>query len=75
LNWFPAVLDLIPTPNLQALDREQKAVSLCLSEQENWKLVAVAGGQPLRLFGEWDGRAFRPLAFWENPQIYRTLQP
>lgn len=75
LHWFPAVLDLIPMPDLQALDREHKAVSLCLSEQENWKLVAVAGGQPLRLFGEWDGHAFRPLAFWENSQIYRTLQP
>jgi hypothetical protein len=74
LNWFPAVLDLIPMPNLQALDREHKAVSLCLSENANWKLVAVAGGRPLRLFGEWDGRAFRPLAFWENSQIYRTLQ-
>jgi hypothetical protein len=74
LNWFPAVLDLIPMPNLQALDREHKAVLLCLSEEVNWKLVAVAGGRPLRLFGEWDGRAFRPLAFWENSQIYRTLQ-
>ncbi|TVT43327.1 hypothetical protein FNT36_04355 [Hymenobacter setariae] len=29
-----------------------------------WQLLARSGGQPLTLFGEWDGRAFRPLSSW-----------
>jgi hypothetical protein len=30
----------------------------------SWQLLARSGGQPLTLFGEWDGRAFRPLSSW-----------
>jgi hypothetical protein len=29
-----------------------------------WQLLAQSGGQPMTLFGEWDGRAFRPLSSW-----------
>jgi hypothetical protein len=29
-----------------------------------WKLAAISGGHPLNLFGEWDGRYFRPLTAW-----------
>ena len=29
-----------------------------------WRLLALTGGQPVTLFGEWDGRAFRPLGTW-----------
>jgi hypothetical protein len=29
-----------------------------------WQLLARSGGQPMTLFGEWDGRAFRPLSSW-----------
>jgi len=27
-----------------------------------WKLLAVCGGSPIRLFGEWDGEALLPLS-------------
>jgi hypothetical protein len=29
-----------------------------------WQLLARSGGQPMTIFGEWDGRAFRPLSSW-----------
>lgn len=29
-----------------------------------WQLLAESGGHPLTLFGEWDGKAFRPLSSW-----------
>ncbi|QKG56535.1 hypothetical protein GKZ68_07760 [Hymenobacter sp. BRD128] len=29
-----------------------------------WHLLALSGGQPLALFGEWDGQAFRVLSYW-----------
>ncbi|MET4073256.1 DUF5691 domain-containing protein [Hymenobacter sp. UYCo722] len=35
-------------------------------ENAGWQLLAESGGQPITLFGEWDGRAFRPLSNWLN---------
>jgi hypothetical protein len=29
-----------------------------------WQLLAQSGGHPITLFGEWDGRSFRPLGSW-----------
>ena len=29
-----------------------------------WRLLALTGGQPADLAGEWDGEAFRPLTVW-----------
>ncbi|MCI1187614.1 DUF5691 domain-containing protein [Hymenobacter sp. DH14] len=35
-----------------------------VDENMPWQLLAESGGQPLTLFGEWDGQAFRPLGNW-----------
>lgn len=35
-------------------------------ENAGWQLLAESGGQPLTLFGEWDGQAFRPLSSWSS---------
>ena len=35
-----------------------------IDEDFGWQLLAESGGHPVTLFGEWDGRAFRPLASW-----------
>lgn len=34
---------------------------------EAWQMLAIGGGRPLTLFGEWNGRAFRPLTYWPLP--------
>jgi len=31
---------------------------------QGWPLLALSGGQGLPVFGEWDGRQFRPLGAW-----------
>ncbi len=33
-------------------------------DQRGWHLLALSGGEPLALFGEWDGRALRVLSHW-----------
>jgi hypothetical protein len=33
---------------------------------EGWKLAAISGGHSVDIFGEWDGRYFRPLTAWTN---------
>jgi hypothetical protein len=34
-----------------------------------WTLLAISGGGPVRLFGEWDGDALRPLTAWAEGRI------
>ena len=31
---------------------------------KGWSLLALSGGYPLTVFGEWDGEAFLPLGAW-----------
>lgn len=42
------------------------ALPLLLPEAaRGWHLLALGGGQPLALFGEWDGQTFRLLSYWQ----------
>ena len=77
---FPAVLKgVVPVPGgaderWRLVDRVER--SLPLSKGEHWRLLAVSGGQPVDVGGEWDGEALLPLgamsdgrfeAIWEGP--------
>jgi hypothetical protein len=35
-----------------------------VDEEVAWQWLAFSGGQPLTLFGEWDGQAFTPFVSW-----------
>lgn len=35
-----------------------------------WQLLAVSGGAPVTLTGEWDGRAFSPWSVWADGRLY-----
>lgn len=39
---------------------------LAVGEPEAWRLLALSGGHPLALAGEWDGAALRPLGLWSE---------
>ena len=43
------------------LVRDATGQALPVSRRDRWRLLAVTAGQPCDLFGEWDGRAVRPL--------------
>lgn len=63
VDHHPALLlDAVPVPapgGWQLRDRHARA--LPLREGEHWTLLALSAGRPLAVFGEWDGRALRPL--------------
>jgi hypothetical protein len=42
--------------------RDATGAMLPLAGREHWKLLAVSGGQPVDLAGEWNGRTLFPLA-------------
>jgi hypothetical protein len=64
LERFPVVLaDVIPSGKDGAwsvLDAEQHCLQVAGSH--GWRLLAISGGRPIHIFGEWDGYALHPLA-------------
>ncbi|MDJ0754278.1 MAG: hypothetical protein QNJ45_12210 [Ardenticatenaceae bacterium] len=44
------------------VDDTHTALPLDKSDKSHWHLLAVSGGQPITLFGEWDGHLFWPLS-------------
>lgn len=42
--------------------------------EAGWQLLAVSGGQPVTLFGEWNGRQLRPLTWWREDGQARELE-
>lgn len=45
-----------------ATDIHGKSLPLSASEQTGWSLLALSGGHPIDLFGEWNGTKFKPLS-------------
>ncbi|HYO51229.1 SWIM zinc finger family protein [Archangium sp.] len=42
--------------------RDTTGAALRLGPCDRWRLLALSGGRPLDVFGEWDGEEFRPLS-------------
>lgn len=66
LQYFPAAFSAV-TPVVQGnaffvVDHAGHLLPLRLNEMTGWKLMALSGHQPLGVFGEWDGRALRPMS-------------
>ena len=40
------------------------ALNLVVSDADTWALLAISGGRPIDLMGEWDGHALKPLTAW-----------
>ena len=68
LESFPAALQgisvVMKDDNLILIDQEQQCLPLTanLSETAIWQILAISGGHPIDLFGEWDGLYFEPLS-------------
>ena len=60
------VCDVVPTPASEDTwwlqDKSRDA--LPLAQRDAWPLLAISGGHPIDVMGEWDGRWMRPLFAW-----------
>ena len=67
---FPMLLGNVTAeylhPAFRIRDDEGKQVPLRVTPVSGWKLLAIGGGVPVPLFGEWDGSALRPLTVWQE---------
>jgi hypothetical protein len=52
-------------------DTEGKLLFLAARPEAGWRLLAVSGGHPVDLFGEWDGRSLLPLSVWAEGRFHR----
>lgn len=50
-------------------DRQNHGLPIAASYAAMFELVALAGGLPIGITGEWDGHAFYPLSAWINQQF------
>ncbi|MEO0374855.1 MAG: SWIM zinc finger family protein [Cyanobacteria bacterium P01_A01_bin.17] len=68
LSEFPLLLnDVVPCLQdselyLRDLDGHQLSVNPSFTKQ--WELLALGGGHPVTLMGEWDGQTLFPLSVW-----------
>lgn len=72
--WIERILFVLEqiTPALEAerwrlVDRDGRMLELPANFGGGWKLLAVSGGHPLTVVGEWDGSSLLPLGcLWEG---------
>lgn len=53
-------------------DGEASCLPLKIADANAWRLVALAGGRPVAVAGEWDGEQFRPLSIWAEGRFLRA---
>ena len=49
-----------------ARDVDGRLLSLRLEPMSGWTLTAVSGGNPITIFGEWNGRSLLPISAWAD---------
>jgi hypothetical protein len=49
-----------------ARDVDGRLLSLRCDAATGWKLIALSGGYPMSIFGEWNGRSLLPIAAWAD---------
>ena len=65
---IPAPLDtIVPVRRGEqwfARDINDRLLSLRTNAIDAWKLMALSGGHPITIFGEWNGRSILPISAW-----------
>jgi hypothetical protein len=68
-RWPMSLAEVTPQPRRgggdavtwEVRDRDGMALALGPRFDDGWTLLAISGGRPVRVFGEWDGEHLRPL--------------
>jgi len=72
---FPAYLDqVVPAwegERLLIIDQQRKMVPAKTASADDWRLIALSAGRPLRLFGEWNGQVLTVLSAMTDNRLVR----
>ncbi|TCN49421.1 SWIM zinc finger protein [Rhodococcus sp. SMB37] len=76
-SW-PMLLDAVtPTradDGWHLVDEHGRALPLGGDDNDRWRLLAVAGGRPLTVCGDWDGRSLIPAAMFTGTDLSTTAE-
>jgi hypothetical protein len=78
LEKFPMAVEqvtLMPmgSYNWSIRDRNGKMLPINISaSSHNWTLLALSGGHPITIFGEWNGKEFTPLSIFTSQKFHIT---
>lgn len=50
-------------------DKSKQALPVSSAFLQGWEILAMSGGRPLTVFGEWDGRSLLPLSVWSEQKF------
>ena len=68
IEKFPApmrgVIPIKQNNNWFVRDEDKHLLALKSRFKNNWQLLALSGGYPIDIFGEWDGEYFLPVSVW-----------
>ena len=73
-RWPLCVEGVVPSRSEERWDLSDGELSLRVDAGalDPWTLLAASGGAPLRVFGEWNGVSFLPLAFQGGDGVFAT---
>lgn len=61
------------TPDAEAtwwLWQEGRAIPIAIREADAWQWLALSGGKPFAVFGEWTGEALEPMTAWCDSECW-----
>ncbi|MCO6436675.1 MAG: SWIM zinc finger family protein [Phycisphaerae bacterium] len=70
----PCPGDVRDLPNWLLADETANSVSLMIDTDCGWQLLAISGGGPIQVFGEWDGRSLQPLSVFRDGRSFAQIQ-
>ena len=74
LDAFGGVLhDVTLIPGEDWILRDRQGNGLPMRGRDHWKALAITGGQPVDIAGEWDGHQLRLLSIYEDGSTFRNL--
>ena len=78
LDLFPlalaAVVPIRAGEGWAVRDADGAVLPLSPRFERGWPLLALSGGHPLGLFGEWDGAVLRPLGAWAGGRYHILMR-
>ena len=68
-GWPVVIADAVPNRDGELADAEGRRVPLLCEEGALWRLLAVSGGYPVTVFGEYTDAGLEPLTVWAEGSV------
>ncbi len=73
ISLFPAFLEnVVPVfqkDKFALVDKDRSLLPILADDDLGWKMMALSGGRPISIFGQWDGTALMPLSAVANGEF------